>query len=244
MRLLGYEFLERDMTGLVADMRAAMSGARMTVVVPLNAACLVYAERDPAKRAIVARGDWHVLDSRVVAGLAKLLGVATPPVVPGSDLTVELLARGLTSADRVCLVVADAEVEAAVRATFPAISGVYVRPPFGLAKDPAAVERVGAEIAATGADITFFCVGFPQQEMLAMAARDSGARGVGLCAGASLHFATGLTERAPRWMRAIGMEWLHRLLSEPKRLARRYLVDSPEILRMLLAERARQRATR
>ena len=67
---------------------------------------------------------------------------------------------------------------------------------------------------------------------------------MGLCAGASLHFATGLTERAPRWMRAIGMEWLHRLLSEPKRLARRYLVDSPEILRMLLAERARQRATR
>jgi N-acetylglucosaminyldiphosphoundecaprenol N-acetyl-beta-D-mannosaminyltransferase len=244
MNLLGYDFANRNLDQLVEDIRTAMTGEAMQVVVPLNAACLVYASRDPRIDAIVQQADVFVLDSRVVAGLAKVLGLAVPHVVPGSTLTDYLLSRVLTPQDTVCLVVAGAEVEAAVRAQFPHINGVYIAPKYGIAKDPDEIARVGAEIASTKADFTFFCIGFPQQEMLALAARAAGARGIGLCAGASLHFATGLTERAPLWMQRLGLEWLHRLLSEPRRLARRYLVDSPVIIRMLLAERSRQRTVR
>jgi exopolysaccharide biosynthesis WecB/TagA/CpsF family protein len=67
--------------------------------------------------------------------------------------------------------------------------------------------------------------------MLAKAAAERGdAVGVGLCVGASLEFLVGRIRRAPSWMQAARLEWLHRLLSEPRRLARRYLIEGPKIL--------------
>ena len=73
-------------------------------------------------------------------------------------------------------------------------------------------------------------VAMPQQEILALrVAQAGGAVGVGLCIGASLDFLTGRKARAPLWMRKASLEWLHRLLSEPKRLWRRYLVEGPRI---------------
>ena len=55
--------------------------------------------------------------------------------------------------------------------------------------------------------------------------------------GASLEFVAGAQPRAPVWMQRAGLEWAHRLLRDPRRLARRYLMDSPSILPMLLRER-------
>ena len=95
--------------------------------------------------------------------------------------------------------------------------------------------------AAPGADIVealirdherfaFLCVGSPQQEMVAREALRLGrGKGVALCCGASLEFLAGRVERAPLWMRNARLEWLHRLLSEPKRMWKRYLVDGPRI---------------
>jgi UDP-N-acetyl-D-mannosaminuronic acid transferase (WecB/TagA/CpsF family) len=56
-----------------------------------------------------------------------------------------------------------------------------------------------------------------------------GATGVGLCIGASLEFLTGAKRRAPLWLQRLGLEWLFRLLTEPRRLWRRYLVEGPRI---------------
>jgi exopolysaccharide biosynthesis WecB/TagA/CpsF family protein len=64
------------------------------------------------------------------------------------------------------------------------------------------------------------------------------ARGVGLCVGAALDFLSGRTERAPKWMRMAGLEWLHRLLSEPGRLWKRYLVAGPKVFSLFAAWRA------
>jgi N-acetylglucosaminyldiphosphoundecaprenol N-acetyl-beta-D-mannosaminyltransferase len=62
-------------------------------------------------------------------------------------------------------------------------------------------------------------------------------RGLAICAGASLDFLIGKQVRAPRWMQALHIEWLHRLLSDPKRLAYRYLVRGPRIFPLLLRKR-------
>ncbi len=89
----------------------------------------------------------------------------------------------------------------------------------------------------------FLAVGSPRQEMLADAIRATGqATGLGLCIGASLEFLAGASRRAPRWMQRAGLEWLHRLGSDPRRLARRYLVEDPPIFRLLLRERLARRA--
>jgi UDP-N-acetyl-D-mannosaminuronic acid transferase (WecB/TagA/CpsF family) len=63
------------------------------------------------------------------------------------------------------------------------------------------------------------------------------ARGLALCIGASINFLTGVERRAPKWMQRIGMEWLYRLVHDPVRLAKRYLVRGPRIFSLLpLAE--------
>jgi len=75
----------------------------------------------------------------------------------------------------------------------------------------------------------------PQQEILALrVAQAGGAVGVGLCIGASLDFLTGRKARAPLWMQKASLEWLHRLLSEPGRLWRRYLIEGPRIFRLTM----------
>jgi UDP-N-acetyl-D-mannosaminuronic acid transferase (WecB/TagA/CpsF family) len=54
-----------------------------------------------------------------------------------------------------------------------------------------------------------------------------------LCVGASINFLTGVEMRAPRWMQAMGLEWLFRLLKNPRRMAMRYLVRGPRIFLLL-----------
>ena len=82
-----------------------------------------------------------------------------------------------------------------------------------------------------------FCilaVGCPQQEILAKALQSRGrARGLALCVGASINFMTGVERRAPKWIQHAGFEWLYRLLNDPGRLAKRYLVRGPRIFFLL-----------
>jgi N-acetylglucosaminyldiphosphoundecaprenol N-acetyl-beta-D-mannosaminyltransferase len=61
-----------------------------------------------------------------------------------------------------------------------------------------------------------------------------------LCIGASLEFIAGAHRRAPHWMQRAGLEWLYRLGSDPRRLARRYLINCPPIVGLLWRERMRR----
>ena len=95
-------------------------------------------------------------------------------------------------------------------------------------------QRCVAEAADAPWDILLICLGSPKQERFAQAvgALRNGP-GVAWCVGASIDFLTGRQTRAPQWIRTLHMEWLHRLASNPKRLWRRYLVEGPQILRLL-----------
>jgi exopolysaccharide biosynthesis WecB/TagA/CpsF family protein len=78
----------------------------------------------------------------------------------------------------------------------------------------------------------------PQQEILAGHIADQPqARGVGLCIGASIDFLTGQQRRAPVWVQKAGLEWLYRLLSDPRRLASRYLIECPRIFFLICLKR-------
>ena len=82
-----------------------------------------------------------------------------------------------------------------------------------------------ARAAELDADIIVLCMGMPRQEMLAVKLRDANAARLVICAGGWADFYSGVKVRAPEWMRAWRMEWLHRLMREPKRLGRRYTID-------------------
>jgi exopolysaccharide biosynthesis WecB/TagA/CpsF family protein len=104
-------------------------------------------------------------------------------------------------------------------------------PPMGFIHDPAAMEACVRTVLENPARIVLLCVGSPQQEILASRIATAGeATGVGLCVGASLDFVAGVKRRAPRWMQQAHLEWLHRLISEPRRLWRRYIFEAPRLL--------------
>jgi exopolysaccharide biosynthesis WecB/TagA/CpsF family protein len=96
-------------------------------------------------------------------------------------------------------------------------------------------------IVKTQAPLIFLAVGMPQQEILARHIADHPqARGVGLCIGASIDFLTGKQRRAPVWVQMAGFEWLHRLLSDPRRLASRYLIECPRIFYLICLNRRKR----
>lgn len=73
-------------------------------------------------------------------------------------------------------------------------------------------------------------MGMPKQELLADAIRETGTPAVIICGGAIIDFLGGKVARAPEWMRKLGCEWLYRLLLEPRRLFRRYVMGNPAFL--------------
>ena len=100
----------------------------------------------------------------------------------------------------------------------------------GLRNKPEAIAECAEFVADNPARFTFLCIGSPQQELVAEACLDRGdCTGLGLCVGASLDFLGGKADRAPKWMQTARLEWLHRLMLEPKRMWRRYLVDGPKV---------------
>lgn len=176
-----------------------------------------------------ADADVRLCDSRILARLADFAGV-TLSVVPGSD--------------RVCLIGGNSNDGDTLAARYSGITIVQHHPPMGLRHDaPARARAIDAAIAANGRFV-LFAVGSPQQELLAheMAARP-GVRGTGLCIGASIDFLIGKQNRAPRIVQLVSMEWAWRLLTDPRRLAKRYLVDGPAIFPMVLRWRRRARAS-
>ncbi len=99
-------------------------------------------------------------------------------------------------------------------------------PPLGFERDEAENERILAAVAALKPDLVVLGLGAPKQELWIHAHADRLEAKVALCIGATIDFLAGEKRRAPRWMRRVGLEWFHRLSSEPGRLAKRYLRDA------------------
>ena len=99
-------------------------------------------------------------------------------------------------------------------------------PPFGFEKDDAEQERILAKVEAAASDILVVGLGAPKQEVWVHKQRHRLASSVVLCVGATIDFLAGEKSRAPRWIQNLYMEWLYRLLSEPRRLFWRYLKDA------------------
>lgn len=236
--LLGLDFADLTLPRAAAAIAARPAGLPFAYVVTPNADHLVRLARDAPLRRIYAGAWLRLLDSRVVAGVASRLGLAVPPVAPGSDLTELLLSRFIHRGERIAIAGARPAWVPVLAARFGLAPPVHYDPPMGFDRDPRALAETVAFVLAHPARLIFLAVGSPRQERLAAAIAATGrATGTALCVGASLAFLAGAERRAPVWARNSGLEWAFRLAADPRRLARRYLVDSPRVLPMLLRER-------
>lgn len=243
VQLLGLEFADLDVAA-AADYLARRSATEpFGYVTTPNADHLVRLSRRPDLMPLYRGAMLRLLDSRVVAGMARLAGLVTPVVAPGSDLTALLLRRHVEPGEPVTIVGLAAHRLPALVARCGLAALAHYDPPRGFEHDAAAMQTAVDFVLAHPGRFVFLAVGSPRQEMLAAAIRASGrATGVGLCIGASLEFIAGTQHRAPVWMQRAGLEWLYRLSCEPRRLGWRYLIDSPAIVPLLLRERRLPRA--
>ena len=109
------------------------------------------------------------------------------------------------------------------------VVGTY-SPPVGFEKDEAEMEKIKKMIRDAEPQILIVGLGCPKQELFMLHHKDELNVPISLGLGASLDFEAGVIKRAPKWMSNHGFEWLYRIFQDPKRLAKRYLIDDRKIL--------------
>jgi N-acetylglucosaminyldiphosphoundecaprenol N-acetyl-beta-D-mannosaminyltransferase len=178
-------------------------------------------------------------DGMPLVWASKLQRTPLPERVAGSDLIHSLSARAEQEGLSIFLLGGNPGVaeEAAkvLQARHPKlrIAGTAC-PPFGFEKDPTYVPSLLPILHASKPDIVFVALGAPKQELLICDLRPHMPAAWFLGIGISFSFVTGQVERAPKLLQNLGLEWMHRLVQEPKRLCKRYLVDGiPFAIRLL-----------
>ena len=190
-------------------------------------------------------------DGLPVVMASRWLGRKIPERVPGSDLVPALFAAADESKPlRVFLLGAGPGVAAQaaknVEEKYPHVQVVATySPPLGFEKDEQENENILSQIAEVQPDVLVVGLGAPKQELWVHRHHEKIEAAVALCVGATIDFLAGEKPRAPMWMRKSGLEWLHRLASEPRRLMTRYLRDAvlfPQIVwRQWIADLAGRR---
>jgi N-acetylglucosaminyldiphosphoundecaprenol N-acetyl-beta-D-mannosaminyltransferase len=171
---------------------------------------------------------------------SRLQGTPLPARVAGSDLIWSLTERAAREGCSVFLLGGNPGAAEAAAAEFtrrfPAlrVAGHYC-PPVGFENDPVQAAAIDAMLAAARPDIVYVGLGAPKQERLITRLRPLLPAAWFLGIGISFSFVTGEVRRAPRWMQVAGLEWAHRLVQEPRRLAKRYLVHGLPFAAKLLA---------
>ena len=236
IRFLDFDFVDADYAQIAAELDRLSRFETFSLVTTPNVDHIVMLHQSNLDatseqfRSATAAAAMLTCDSRVLQALARFRGVKLP-VVTGSDLTAYLFEQGCFDNRRVALIGGDAGMVEELRQRYPAISLAQHVPPMGVLGSEAAIRDIENFILEQPFDYILFAIGAPQSEIIAhRCTRLPGAVGVALCIGASIEFLLGRKARAPRWVQSLRMEWAFRLLSEPRRLWRRYLVTGPRVL--------------
>lgn len=180
-----------------------------------------------------------VADGMPLVWASRLQGTPLPERVAGSNLISSLSAAAAETGRSVFLLggaegTADAAAEV-LEARHPGlrIAGTHC-PPRAFEGDPQQMSLLTERILVAAPDIVFVALGSPKQERFIRILRPKLPNTWWIGVGISFSFLCGDVKRAPAWMQRIGLEWVHRLMQEPRRLARRYLIDDiPFAIRLL-----------
>lgn len=200
-----------------------------------NVHSVVTASRNPAFLDVLENADMATPDGAPVAWAMRTQGAASQQRINGPDLMWHYCQRAEASGQPVYLYGNTDQTLSALNSrlklSFPKlnIAGMY-SPPFRqltAQESDEVVERINA----SGAGVVFVSLGCPKQEIW-MAAQRGRINAVMIGVGAAFDYHAGTIRRAPKWMQGCGLEWLHRLVSEPRRLWRRYLVTNSIFIAM------------
>jgi N-acetylglucosaminyldiphosphoundecaprenol N-acetyl-beta-D-mannosaminyltransferase len=193
--------------------------------------------------ALLAEADLVVADGMPLVWASRLQGTPLPERVAGSNLITTLSGAAASRGRSVYLLGgSQGTAQGAARVLverFPnlKVAGTYY-PPMGFENDPAEMAAIVESLGAATPDIVYVALGSPKQEKLIARLRQILPDAWWVGVGNSFSFLCGDVRRAPRWMQVSGLEWMHRLFQEPKRLFRRYVVVGVPFAASLLSRAA------
>jgi len=230
--IMGLRFDNVTMDEAIARAGELMARPGAAWAVTPNAEIAYEALRDESLRALLNSADLMLPDGAGVVLAAKLLGTPLKGKVAGVDFAARLL-RELAAQGRTLYLLGGKpgigeKAAEAMRRQNPALSVCGIAD--GYFKDEAPVVEA---INAAGADVLFVCLGAPKQERFMAEHRQELNVKLMIGLGGSLDAFAGTVKRAPRWMIRMNLEWLYRLLKEPKRFKRmlrlpKYLLAVPK----------------
>ena len=238
--ILGVKVSALDMPAALTFMAACTAEGGRTYICCTNTHLLSEAQTNPGLRNALNRAGLVTPDGMPLVWLSRWQGQKQVERVYGPDLLLAACERSLETGWRHYFYggapgVAETLVSR-LSERFPGlcVAGVSSPPfrPLSAAEDTAEVERINA----SGADILWVGLGAPKQELWMAAHQGRVAAPLMVGVGAAFDFHAGVKRQAPRWMQRSGLEWLFRLLSEPRRLAGRYLVNNSRFAWLVLLQ--------
>jgi N-acetylglucosaminyldiphosphoundecaprenol N-acetyl-beta-D-mannosaminyltransferase len=188
---------------------------------------------DRSYREALNAGELNVPDGKSVVWALRLKGVRSDRLA-GGDAMELLVRKGEQRRFRHFLFGGEPAVLTALgsrlQLRYPRIELAGAESPPFRALEAGELEEAAARIGSVNTQLLWIGLGTPKQDLVADSMRELRAAPVILCVGAAFDFLAGTKKRAPEWMQRAGLEWLHRLGSEPGRLGRRYLVGNPRFM--------------
>ena len=226
-----FDLLERE--DLVQTVQRFVAGKTSYVVHFLAVDPTVKAAGDAAFRRVLNEGDLNIADGQPIAWAIRLNGRRTERIAGTDGLTL-LCAQGVQAGRTHYLYGGSEQVNERLRFQLRRHhKGIRIvgaeAPPMGMPSEGDLLDSA-ARVRASGAELLWIGIGTPNQHYVANRLRELGAAPVILCVGAAFDFVSGTKQRAPEWAQRLGLEWLHRLLSEPRRLGPRYLAGNPRFV--------------
>ena len=215
-------------------------------VVTPNVDHIVQLERGGEIVDVYKNADLILTDGKPLLWIAKWYGTPIKEKISGSDLFPRLCDMAAKKGYKMFFlgaaegVAAKAAENLKKRFNGLQVVGTY-SPPFGFEKDHEEMEKIKEMIKEVNPDILIVGLGCPKQEKFMYHHSKELGVPISLGLGASFDFEAGNIKRAPKWMADHGLEWLFRITQDPKRMAKRYLVDDLLIFELAIKYRNTKR---
>lgn len=248
--LCGVEFQRVTESQCVAHIMGASAAGEGGWVVTPNVDILRRCTRESAARRVVEAASMVVADGMPLIWASRLQGTPLPERVSGSHLIWSVSAACADTGRSLFLLGGDSGTADAAATVLKSrhpqlnICGTHF-PPFGFMERESQIHAIIQAIQDAEPDIVLVALPFPLGELLIERLRVQFPQTWFVGVGVSFSFVCGAVRRAPQWMQRSGLEWMHRLVQQPRRLAKRYLVHGiPFALSLLVTSLASRRRYR
>ncbi len=235
LRFLNTEVDNLTMSEAIDAIDELIIKGKPSYAVTPNVDHIVRIERDRELAKVYEDADLIFTDGKPLVWISALFGKKIKEKISGSDMFPLICEMAAKRGYRVFFLgAAEGVADIAAQNLKKKIKGLQIigtcAPPMGFEKNPEMLEKVLCAIKEAEPHILIVSLGCPKQEKFIHKYLNELNVPFSIGLGASIDFESGKVKRAPKWMREHGFEWLHRIFQDPKRLAKRYLIDDIRII--------------